>query len=118
MCGLTPPRELAGKSVRRVLEDPTSAVQSFAVTQHPRPAYYGEEEPLEAMGYSLRSDRYRYTEWRSVTDGTVLARELYDHEDDPAETVNLASQTVHAATIEALARQLGEIAPVISISGK
>jgi iduronate 2-sulfatase len=113
LCRLKVPAELAGKSVRPVLENPTATVKAAAVTQHPRPAYYGDEEPLEAMGYSLRGDRYRYTEWRSATDGQVLARELYDHEDDPAETVNLASQSVHAATVDDLARQLGEIAPIV-----
>jgi iduronate 2-sulfatase len=117
LCGLTTPGNLAGTSLRPVLAGSQDKGKAFAVTQHPRPAYYGDEEPLEAMGYSLRTDRFRYTEWRSVTDGKVLARELYDHQDDPAETVNLASQPVHAATIQELAKQLGEIAPVIADIG-
>jgi iduronate 2-sulfatase len=84
-------------------------VASESGTQHPRPAYFSDEEPLEAMGYSMRTDRYRYAEWRGVDDGGVLARELYDHQDDPAETVNLAERPEQAATIRELARQLSAV---------
>jgi hypothetical protein len=38
--------------------------------------------------------------------GTVLARELYDHEIDPNENQNLAGSAEYAATIEGLSRQL------------
>ncbi|MFD2256811.1 sulfatase [Luteolibacter algae] len=45
------------------------------------------------MGYSLRTDRYRYIEWRDHRDpdAEALFTELYDHESDPAETKNVAS---------------------------
>ncbi|MEX2115117.1 MAG: sulfatase [Pirellulales bacterium] len=115
LCGLPAPKQLAGVSLRPLLDDPAAAVKQAAITQHPRPAYYGDDEPLVAMGYSMRTVRYRYTEWRAAgsaaDDGHVVARELYDHEDDPAETVNLASQSVHSATIEKLAAQLADIIP-------
>ena len=44
------------------------------------------------MGYSIRTDRYRYTVWLDRRSPTIepLAEELYDHETDPHETVNLA----------------------------
>jgi iduronate 2-sulfatase len=109
LCGLQAPANLEGTSLRPLLDDPTSTVKSAAITQHPRPAYYSEEEPLEAMGYSMRTDRYRYTEWRDVRDGHVLARELYDHRDDPGETVNLAGQPQQGTTIDELAVQLSAI---------
>jgi iduronate 2-sulfatase len=38
------------------------------------------------MGYSLRTERYRYTRWG---DGSV-GEELYDYELDPRELKNLA----------------------------
>jgi iduronate 2-sulfatase len=117
LCGIESPGKLAGTSLRPVLADPQARGKAFAVTQHPRPAYYGDEEPLQAMGYSLRTDRFRYTEWRSVKGGNVMARELYDHQQDPAETVNLASQAMHAEAIEELAKQLSEIAPAIADIG-
>jgi hypothetical protein len=42
------------------------------------------------MGRSVRIRTHRYTEWRRP-DGSVAARELYDHRLDGAETVNIAS---------------------------
>jgi iduronate 2-sulfatase len=109
LCGLNAPAELEGNSLRPVLDDPAAKVKEAAITQHPRPAYYiKRDDPLQAMGHSMRTDRYRYTEWRDVTEGRVVARELYDHEDDPAETVNLAGQSLHAQTMETLAAQLAE----------
>ncbi len=45
------------------------------------------------MGYSLRTDRYRLIEWRDYRDLSkpAIFTELYDHQKDPAETVNVAS---------------------------
>lgn len=108
LCNLPAPRELEGISLRPVLDDPTARVKSAAITQHPRPAYFSAKEPLQAMGYSMRTDRYRYTEWRSVKGGRILARELYDHANDPRETVNLAGQAKYAATIAKLSAQLAK----------
>jgi iduronate 2-sulfatase len=55
------------------------------------------------MGYSIRDERYRYTEWRDWQTGRVVARELYDHESDPGENRNVAeanSVLVGAKTLE------------------
>jgi iduronate 2-sulfatase len=41
------------------------------------------------MGYSIRTSRVRYTEWRDWQSGRTVARELYDAVDDPAEMTNL-----------------------------
>ena len=51
------------------------------------------------MGYSLRTDRYRYTAWidRRNSDSEPLAEELYDHQTDPKETVNVAKAQPHIA---------------------
>ncbi len=92
LCGLKAAENLEGKSLRPVLDDPAATVKKAAETQHTRPAYPRAKTPLKAMGYSMRTDRYRYTEWRSVKDGSIMARELYDHQADPRETVNLAGQ--------------------------
>ena len=45
------------------------------------------------MGYSIRSDRYRYTEWRTTAanGGAVVGREIYDHFIDPNENTNIAT---------------------------
>lgn len=54
------------------------------------------------FGYSLRTPRWRYTEWDEGREG----RELYDHDADPRELTNLAGVAAHAATVESLAKQL------------
>jgi hypothetical protein len=56
------------------------------------------------MGHSMRTDRWRYTEWRLEND--VVARELYDHQSDADENFNLANQQEHKATVTTLAKQL------------
>lgn len=88
LADLPAPAHLEGKSLRPLLNDPTQTVKQAAFTQHPAPAY-SDENPT-GMGYSMRTDRYRYTEWRSLDDGHVIARELYDHQEDPLETRNVA----------------------------
>ena len=45
------------------------------------------------MGRSVRSERYRYTEWNEGKDGV----ELYDHQADPHEWNNLAGDAKSAA---------------------
>ena len=54
------------------------------------------------MGRSIRTERYRYTQWIRTSNGQTAARELYDHVDDPAENVNIASTSVGAAAVRQL----------------
>jgi len=88
LCGLPRRAGLEGLSLRPVLDDPDCTVKLAAFTQHPRPA--NGPVPGEAMGYSVRDVRFRYTEWREWSTGRVLATELYDHAVDPDEMRNVA----------------------------
>jgi iduronate 2-sulfatase len=108
LCGLPQPEGLDGVSLRPVLADPQATVKPAAFTQHPRPAYFDRTpsgEP-EAMGYSVRTDRVRYTEWRAWTTGDVVARELYDAVDDPQETRNQIDVPKFAAAQSAAEQHL------------
>jgi iduronate 2-sulfatase len=58
------------------------------------------------FGYTLRTPRWRYTEWDEGKKG----RELYDHQADPKELKNLAADPAHAKTIESLSQQLRAVA--------
>jgi iduronate 2-sulfatase len=77
------------------------------MTQHPRPAYYRTpKNPMQAMGYSLRTRRFRYTEWREPESDRLVARELYDHDRDPGETENVIDRPAGAAVRDRLAEEL------------
>jgi uncharacterized sulfatase len=90
LCGVTAPSGLAGQSLRPLLADPTRHGKSAALTIVTR----GPQQ----RGDSIRTDRWRYTEW---SDG---ARELYDHVADPEETINVFATNAEAA--KALSQQL------------
>jgi arylsulfatase A-like enzyme len=55
-------------------------------------------EGRQIIGYSVRTERWRYTEW----DGGKAGSELYDHDNDPHEWHNLAIEPKHAKTIAEL----------------
>ncbi len=96
LAGLPLPEDLAGRSLEPLLQDPKRSWDAAAFTQVLRP---GNGSPV--MGRSVRTQRWRYTEW----DRGRAGRELYDHQNDPHEFKNLAADPKHAATIEALRRQ-------------
>ena len=63
------------------------------------------------MGYSVTTGRWRYTEWICTDTGNVALRELYDLENDPDVTRNLASdpaQADKAAELSALLAHAGK----------
>ena len=83
---ITPPAKLAGRSLKPLLEDPGQAWDSAAFTQILRPA--DDRLPEQVMGRTIRTARWRFTEWNGGTSGT----ELYDHQIDPNEFNNRALQ--------------------------
>ena len=105
LCELKAPREVEGVSLVPLLNDPNARGKDFALTQTPRPNYPRGKLP-KVMAYSIRTQRYRYTEWRDFRTGEVQARELYDHDDDPREMANLAGHVDRSETLAELAEQL------------
>lgn len=98
LCQLPAPNQLEGKSLVPLLSDPAKTVKPAAYTQHPRPAYY--KGIPQSMGVSVRTPRYRYTEWRNFKTGKVEARELYDHKIDPEENQNIADNPSDKAAFQ------------------
>lgn len=93
LCGISAPANLQGQSLVPMLRDPSATGRRWAITQT---AHNG------VSGYSLRTTRWRYTEWAEGEQG----RELYDHDADPRELTNLASDPAHAKTIDELSVRL------------
>jgi len=77
LCGLKGPPGIEGTSLVPALRDPRATVKTAAFSTVERRA--------GNVGRSVRTGRYRYTEW---PDGS---EELYDHEADPNEWTNLAT---------------------------
>ena len=97
LAGLPRPEGLEGTSFAPLLDDPDRPWKSAAFTEHPRSLG-------EVMGRSMRTARFRYTEWAHGAE--VIGRELYDHERDPEENVNIATRPDSAATVAELAAKL------------
>ena len=91
------PATCEGRDLTAVLSDPTAAVRDFALSQYPRGT---------TMGYSLRLDRWRYTEWINLKTGEIRERELYDHRDSSFTDRNLIDDPQHAELIATLAGHL------------
>ena len=84
VAGLPSQSGLEGRSLRPLLVDSIATWNGQAITQILRPADDRLKTPF--MGRSIRTDRWRYTEWDEGRSGL----ELYDHHADPNEFQNLA----------------------------
>lgn len=97
LAGLPLPAHLEGTSFKPLLDDPERPWKSAAFSQYPR---------NKLMGYSMRTDRHRFTIWVDAKDhAKVDAIELYDHQNDPQENTNVANDPANAATVAQLTAQ-------------
>jgi hypothetical protein len=79
------PSHLEGVSLLPLLDDPNTPWKQAVFSQYPR------HDNGSFMGYSMRVDRYRYTQWINRKTHEVAAVELYDHQSDPNENKNIAN---------------------------
>lgn len=120
LCNVKSPSNLQGQSLVPMLKDPSHAGRGWALTRVTRGgkrqnAKTRTEADGPYFGYSLRTPRWRYTEW----DGGAAGKELYDHDNDPRELTNLAEHDEHKATIDELAMSLhNAVASKLPADGK
>jgi arylsulfatase A-like enzyme len=111
LCGLRAPEGLQGQSLVPMLKDPQQAGRGWALTQVTRGGGGNQKKNADAnprfFGYSLRTTRWRYTEWDEGRKG----RELYDHETDPLEQTNLADSDAHQQVIAELSGEMHSALP-------
>jgi iduronate 2-sulfatase len=106
LCELPTPNKLDGRSLVPLLRDPKRPWKTAAYSQFPRPWAPSSTQPPQRMGYAIRTDRYRYVEWRDFKTLELLARELYDYSAAATETVNLASDPAYADRVAVLSGEL------------
>ena len=93
-CGLPLPDGLEGTSMVPLLRDPKTTWKKAAFSQYPRPG--------NMMGYSMRTDQYRYTEWIDQKTIEVKERELYDLKNDPLCKESIVFKPENAALVARL----------------
>ena len=105
LCGLQAPPEVQGQSLTPALRDTSAPGKEAALTtldsqdRVHKPVWWPHN-----IGYTIRTERYRYTEWG----GGKYGVELYDHREDPNEFVNLSLAPHMQDTVERLSRLLAE----------
>ncbi len=91
------PDSCEGQNLVPLLHDPSQSLRPFALSQYPRG---------KVMGYSLRDERWRYTEWVDSRSGAIVERELNDHQDSSWAEGNLAADPNQAERVAAFSHQL------------
>ena len=97
---LSPPPGLHGRSIVPLLGNPQAQWDHPALTQVRR----GPPDN-HFMGYSVRTEKWRYTEWDEGKRGV----ELYDEASDPDEMRNLAAEAKYRDTVVEMQRLLRRI---------
>jgi sialidase-1 len=89
LAGLPVGDHLQGKSLSSLLDDPTRMVKEAAISQYPRGG--------GLMGYSMRTQAHRLTQWIHRASGEIKATELYDYAAGSVETKNVAKSSPQLA---------------------
>lgn len=95
LCGLPPVQGTEGSSFVRLLDNPNLPWKKAVFSQVNRPW-------LPLMGRSIRTEQYRYTSWGSYTE------ELYDHNTDSHEYINLAKDPAYSTVLNNMREILKE----------
>jgi uncharacterized sulfatase len=101
-----PPQKLEGRSLVPLMNDPAMPSDRPVYSQVTRRMGKGAEASI-VMAYSVRTERWRYTDWGSGPGG---GQELYDHDADPNEWKNLADDPAHAKVVAEMRQLLEPVA--------
>lgn len=107
-CGLKAPAGIEGISLMPWLHEPTKAGKpaAYSIVGRNEDRNLSHKQPTY-MGRSVRTERWRYTEWDAGKRGV----ELYDEQSDPHEMHNLAKDPKQATVIRELKLLLARTEP-------
>lgn len=134
--GLPPPASdcpscIQGTDATPLLDTPFRTWKKASFSQYARcsldnsTGYYtrcsGENrDEIQVMGYSVRTPTYRYTEWFVMDDTSgkanmnlTVARELYDHVNDPGNDFDWAGEEINLADDVAHSNEVAEGAKIV-----
>ena len=80
------PNHVVGKSLKPIIDNQSSDIRESALTRW-------------RNGYSIKTKRYRLTSWG---ENGELGFELYDHQRDKQELINLASKVGYKGVVDSL----------------
>ncbi len=98
LAGIPIPIYFEGLSLKPLFNNPDQPLRTSALSQYPR-------NGMDYMGYTIRTDRYRYTKWIERKTGKTLDIELYDYLVDPLETKSY----LHESSYDAITHVLDSI---------
>lgn len=114
LAGLDVPKDLPGKSLRPLLDQPGLKWENAAMSQYLRGGMITESYDHQMhMGYTIRTSEFRYTEWyawdpKTKTIGKLEARELYDHRKNDLENENVADNPEYKKFLEIMIEKLAD----------
>lgn len=110
LAGIETPDYMQGTSFVPLIKDPKRSWKNAAFSQfHRRPRHAADGNRY--MGYSMNTKKYHYIEWytwdpEAGKRGELKSIELFDSENDPNETVNIAKEQELKEVIAGLSKQL------------
>ncbi len=105
-------QSLDGASLSPLLGDPAGRIKPAVFHAYPR-----NVDGRTIIGRAVRTDRYRLVEWKEPGAAPATAElELYDYQDDPTETRNLATERPEVvAELRSILARLPEAKPPLGV---
>jgi arylsulfatase A-like enzyme len=104
LAGIELPNHLQGTSFAPLIENPDKKWKEGVFSYWPASNRINPDKVV--MGYTVQTDRYRYTEWIRESTGELMARDLFDHQSDPDENFGIANNPENEELMKNLSEML------------